>query len=131
MSGHDATQEPGAPTVDLAAGEGPGPVWGMASEDLNATLLAWPAGEGVVEHVNHERDVVLVVTEGSGTAWIDGAPFALAAPQAVVIAKGRSRRILAAEGGLRYVSIHLRRPALQIEDLRRTRSFPSDSTDET
>ena len=29
-----------------------GPVWGAASEDLNATILVWPAGEGPAAHVN-------------------------------------------------------------------------------
>src|SRR6185312_474100 len=31
-----------------------GPVWGQASDDLNATLLEWPADEGPAEHVNAE-----------------------------------------------------------------------------
>jgi len=38
--------------VDLGAGSGP--LWGMASHDLNATLLAWGAGEALAEHVNVE-----------------------------------------------------------------------------
>ena len=29
-----------------------GPLWGAASDDLNATLLEWPAGKGPAEHVN-------------------------------------------------------------------------------
>jgi quercetin dioxygenase-like cupin family protein len=44
----------------------------MASSDLNATLLAWPAGHELEEHTNAERDVLLVVLEGGGTARIDG-----------------------------------------------------------
>ena len=32
--------------VDLLAGNGRGPIWGDATEDLNLTLLAWPAGQG-------------------------------------------------------------------------------------
>jgi iron-sulfur cluster repair protein YtfE (RIC family) len=34
-----------------------GPIWGQASDDLNATLLAWGAGDGPGEHVNDEREV--------------------------------------------------------------------------
>jgi len=40
--------------------QGSGPVWGTASEDLNATLLSWQAGGGPPEHVNEERDVLVV-----------------------------------------------------------------------
>lgn len=41
-----------------------GPVWGAESEDLNATLLVWPARDGPPEHVNDEGDVLLVVLDG-------------------------------------------------------------------
>ena len=30
-----------------------------ASADLNATLLAWPPGEGTPDHVNADRDVLV------------------------------------------------------------------------
>ena len=37
----------GQTPVDLLSTTGTGPVWGMASNDLNATLLAWPPGHDV------------------------------------------------------------------------------------
>ena len=36
----------------------------MQSEELNATLLAWSPGHEIAEHVNSERDVLMVVLEG-------------------------------------------------------------------
>jgi iron-sulfur cluster repair protein YtfE (RIC family) len=48
-----------------------GPVWGAASEDLNATLLAWSAGAGPPEHVNGERDVLVFVADGFATVTVD------------------------------------------------------------
>jgi hypothetical protein len=42
-----------------------GPIWGAESQDLNATLLTWRAGSGSPEHVNAERDVLVVVLDGS------------------------------------------------------------------
>jgi mannose-6-phosphate isomerase-like protein (cupin superfamily) len=104
------TQEP----VDLAAGDGPGPVWGMASNDLNATLLAWPPGHEVAEHVNAELDVLVVVLAGDGVVTIDARPHELRAAQAILIERGCSRAIRAGAGGLRYLSIHRRRGPLQI-----------------
>jgi quercetin dioxygenase-like cupin family protein len=91
-----------------------GTVWGKASEDLNATLLAWRAGTGPPEHVNHERDVLVFVHEGSATVTVDGEDRLLRAGEAVLIDKGRPRRITAGPAGVRYLSIHRSRPPLQI-----------------
>lgn len=53
--------------VDLGTAAGRGPVWGVATEDLNATLLCWDPGDGVPEHINADRDVLIVVIGGDGT----------------------------------------------------------------
>ena len=92
-----------------------GPVWGHASEDLNATLLVWDAGGGPPEHVNAERDVLLFVTEGSASVIVDGEEQELAAGEALIIDKNRRRKITAGRGGVRYLSVHLRRPPLEIQ----------------
>ena len=53
-------QESGtAAFVDLArlladAGAGDGPLWTLASEDLNVNLLRFDGGRGVPEHVNED-----------------------------------------------------------------------------
>ena len=103
--------------VDLAAGTGAGPLWGMASTDLNATLLAWPAGHEVAEHVNADRDVFVVVLDGSATVTIDAESHALTAAAAILIERGTRRAIRAGTAGVRYLSIHRRRGPLQIEPL--------------
>lgn len=89
-------------------------MWGTASEDLNATLLSWPPGEEVAEHVNAERDVLIVVVAGSGRAIVDGREHQLRPMSALLIAKGARRAIQASEEGLRYLSVHHRRGPLQI-----------------
>jgi quercetin dioxygenase-like cupin family protein len=113
--------EPPAPegVVDLLGRSGVGPLWGMAGADLNATLLSWPAGHVVAEHVNAELDVLLVVLEGRGSAFVDGDTHALEAGSALLVARGARRRIDAGDGGLRYLSIHRRRGPLQIQPLER------------
>jgi uncharacterized cupin superfamily protein len=103
--------------VDLMALEGSGPLWGMASTDLNATLLAWPPGHEVAEHVNAELDVLVVVLDGRGSAIVDGVEHVLTAGRALLIARGVRRRITAGDGGLRYLSVHRRRGPLQIHPL--------------
>jgi hypothetical protein len=107
---HEPTQR-----VDMSRPRGNGPVWGMASEDLNATLLSWRPGDGVADHVNAERDVLIVVTDGSGFATIDGQKHPLHRHHALLIRKRARRQIIAGADGLRYLSIHLRRGPLQID----------------
>jgi quercetin dioxygenase-like cupin family protein len=109
------------PLAARAGARGPtagGPVWGEASEDLNATLLAWEHGGGPPEHVNEERDVFLVVLEGSATVRVDEDEHELAAGDALIVGKGRRRKITAGRDGVRYLAVHRRRPPLQIRSRR-------------
>jgi quercetin dioxygenase-like cupin family protein len=109
------SQDPCGPAVDLFEMYGVGPVWGIASHDLNATLLLWPAGHQVAEHVNEDLDVLLVVLAGSGVAIVDGASRQLLQGRALLIERGASRAIQAGPDGIRYLSVHHRRGPLQIE----------------
>jgi mannose-6-phosphate isomerase-like protein (cupin superfamily) len=102
----------GLDSADVPRG---GPVWGAASDDLNATLLAWDAGGGPPAHVNEERDVLTFVADGSATVTVDGEGRELVAGEASIVGKGRRRRITAGAGGVRYLSVHLRRPPLEIQ----------------
>ena len=92
-----------------------GPIWGAESDDLNATLLEWPAGEGPAEHVNEERDVLYVVVAGSATLTVDGEPGELGAGEALIVPKGSRRALTAGAAGVRYVTAHVRRGGLQLK----------------
>jgi quercetin dioxygenase-like cupin family protein/hemerythrin-like domain-containing protein len=96
------------------APKGNGPVWGAESEELNATLLSWRAGAGPPEHVNGERDVLVVVLAGSATLRTDEDERELAVGEATIIAKGQRRKISAGRNGVRYLSVHRRRSSLLI-----------------
>jgi quercetin dioxygenase-like cupin family protein len=92
-----------------------GPVWGLESEELNATLLEWGPGEGPpAETVNDERDVLVFVHEGSLTLYLDGVERQLPAGRAVIVEKGRRRRLVAGPDGVRYLTAHRRRGGLRI-----------------
>ncbi len=92
-----------------------GPVWGLESEELNATLLEWGPGEGPpAETVNDERDVLVFVHEGSLTLFLDGVEHELPAGRALVVEKGVRRRLVAGSEGVRYLTAHRRRGGLQI-----------------
>jgi hypothetical protein len=68
-------------------------VWGAASEDLDATILVWPSGEGPGEHVNESRD------------------------EAAIVPKGARRGLVAGPDGVTYATAHVRRPGLEIRAL--------------
>jgi len=96
-----------------------GPLWGLESEELNATLLEWGPGEGPpAETVNEERDVLVFVHEGILLLTIDGVGQELRAGRAVVVEKGRRRRLAAGPEGIRYLTVHRRRGGLQISGAR-------------
>jgi quercetin dioxygenase-like cupin family protein len=103
-----------SPVVDGDAGEAEGPLWGTASDDLNVTILSWYPGSATPEHVKDERDVLIVCLAGSGTVQLGEARYPFAEGQLRIISKGCPRRIEAGPRGLRYLSVHLRRPGLQI-----------------
>jgi quercetin dioxygenase-like cupin family protein len=100
--------------VALTTGAADGPVWGIATGDLNVTLLSWPPSRALPEHVNDEVDVLLVVVAGSGTCTVDGVTEALTGTVARLIPRGARRAIAAGPDGIRYLSIHRRRAPLQI-----------------
>ena len=89
-------------------------MWGDASDDLNATLLEWSAGAGPQEHVNDERDVLVFVVDGSAKLDVDGQERELVPGEVVIVPKSTRRRITAGRGGVRYLSVHTKRPPLQI-----------------
>jgi quercetin dioxygenase-like cupin family protein len=104
--------------VDLLSLAGRGPAWGTATEELNATLLVWRAGEGQPEHVNEERDVAIVALAGAGTLVVDGAEHALLAGTLAIVPRGAARSVTAGPEGLRCLSIHRRRGGLGVTRVR-------------
>ncbi len=98
--------------IDGMAGNGPGPVVGRESEDLNLTLLAWPDGSSIDPHVNDEVDVVTVVITGRGKAVIGGESYELTTGSILLIPKGVERAIVSQSEDFRYVNIHKRRRRL-------------------
>jgi mannose-6-phosphate isomerase-like protein (cupin superfamily)/hemerythrin-like domain-containing protein len=100
--------------VDLAgvasAERGLGVLWTQeGSEDLNANLVRFEAGEGVGIHANDEVDVVFVGVSGSGTVVVDGEEFALGPGRLVFVPKGCLRATRSASGEFAYLTVHRRR----------------------
>lgn len=87
-----------------------GPVWGAESEELNATILEWPPGDGPGETAS-QLDVVYAVLAGS--IVLNGVE--LEAGEATIVPRGEPRSVVAGPDGARYLTAHRRRPPLRIE----------------
>jgi len=96
------------------AGTGRAVLWALETADLDVNLVAWPAGDGVADHVNDQVDVLLVVVGGGLLLRLDGSDVPLAAGQAIVVPKGTSRSITAEATGVTYLSAHRRRGPLNV-----------------
>jgi quercetin dioxygenase-like cupin family protein len=95
-----------------------GPVWGAESEELNATVLEWPAGDGPGETVSG-LDVVYAVLAGSIVLTIDGDEQTLRAGEASIVPKDVRRSVVAGPDGARYLTAHRRRGLLHLSPSRR------------
>ena len=93
-----------------------GPLWSTESEDLDCTFVAWETGQGVLEHVNSEVDVIMVVISGYGNVYVNGESVELSRGKVVVVPKEATRAIKATGDGLAYVNVHKRRKRLQLSN---------------
>lgn len=81
---------------------------------LDANLIHLPAGQRVDTHTEPDLDVVLLVVAGGGTVGTPGGEQAFADGNVVWLPCGSTRNITAGHNGLSYLTIHRRRPGLQI-----------------
>lgn len=108
-----------ASTADLGAAAAPGSrgaIWRLEEQErhLDANVIALPPGERIDAHASPEEDVLWHVLAGSGTLATDGAELELL-PGAIVWLPRRSMRaVTPGPDGLRYLSVHRRKPGLQI-----------------
>lgn len=100
------------------SGQGAGAAFGLETEDLDLTIVAWPEHYEVASHVNNEVDVVTIVLSGSGEIVVDGKTFDLRLGSVVMIPKGSQRSVKSKSVDFRYVNVHKRRRRL-MPDMKR------------
>jgi quercetin dioxygenase-like cupin family protein len=96
---------------------GAGARWKLAEAErqLDANLVHLPAGRHVDTHREPDLDVVLVVVAGDGVFGTADGPQPVAAGKLIWLPHGSSRDITAGPEGLTYLTVHRRRPGLQIK----------------
>ncbi|MFB9738653.1 MULTISPECIES: cupin domain-containing protein [unclassified Streptomyces] len=99
-----------------ATGEATGALWKLAESgrQLDANVVRLAPGTRVAPHVEPDLDVLLVVVAGDG--MLDGGevPRELTEGAVVWLPHGSTRGITAGGDGLAYLTVHRRRPGMQI-----------------
>jgi quercetin dioxygenase-like cupin family protein len=98
--------------------------WTLAEpgRQLDANVIHLPAGQRIDTHTELDLDVLLVVVAGSGTVGTPDGPHPLADGNLVWLPRGSTRDITAGTDGLSYLTVHRRRPGLQIRTRKRSRA---------
>lgn len=89
-----------------------GAIWGIETDDLDATVVRWNEGKGVNLHTNNEVDVVMIVISGEGNAIVGNEQLHLHEGVMVIIPKTVERSIIATKGALTYINVHKRKKKL-------------------
>jgi mannose-6-phosphate isomerase-like protein (cupin superfamily) len=93
-----------------------GVVWRLeeVGRQLDANVLNLPAGQTIGTHVEPDLDVLLVIVAGSGTMVTEAGLLTLGPGELVWLPHGSVRSLAAGAEGLAYLTVHRRRPGMQI-----------------
>jgi quercetin dioxygenase-like cupin family protein len=114
----------------LAADPGPtatGAVWKLAESgrQLDANLVHLEGGQQVGTHNEPDLDVLVLVMSGAGVLSSPEGAQQLAAGGLYWLPRGSTRSLTAGEEGLSYLTVHRRRPGLQIRPRPETAAAPT------
>jgi mannose-6-phosphate isomerase-like protein (cupin superfamily) len=93
-----------------------GVVWRLeeVGRQLDVNVLNLPAGERIGAHVEADLDVLLVIVAGSGTMVTEAGLLTFGPGELVWLPRGSVRSLAAGAEGLAYLTVHRRRPGMQI-----------------
>lgn len=98
------------------AGDDAGVLWRLAESgrQLDANLVHLAADATVGVHAEPDLDVLLFVVSGTGTLTGAGEVLALTAGALTWLPRSSVRSFAAGPNGLSYLTVHSRRPGMQI-----------------
>lgn len=127
MTGGPAAPDEAAPPVPgllaevreltaAAVDDRAGALWRLAESgrQLDANLIRLPPDRRVDTHTEPDLDVLLVVVAGGGALHGGGRTIGLAEGALAWLPRGSTRSLAAGPGGLCYLTVHRRRPGMQI-----------------
>lgn len=87
----------------------------MGERDLDSNLIALAPEATIDSHVGPDLDVLIHVVSGSGTLTTEAATFDLWPGDVTWLPRRSVRSFTAGSDGLRYLTVHQRRKALQLD----------------
>lgn len=81
---------------------------------LDANVVNLAAGQTIGTHADAELDVLVVILAGSGSVTTDAEPLPLTPGRLVWLPRGSGHGLVAGIDGLAYLTVHRRRPGMQI-----------------
>lgn len=104
---HAVTARPGIPG---------GALWKLAEpgRQLDANLIHLPRGQRVATHAEPDLDVLLLVLAGDGVLGSADETIQLTSGTMLWLPRGSSRSLAAGDDGMSYLTVHRRRPGMQI-----------------
>jgi quercetin dioxygenase-like cupin family protein len=102
--------------VTSHAGPPGGALWKLAEpgRQLDANLIHLPPGQRVDTHAEPDLDVLLLVLAGDGVLGSADETIQLTSGTMLWLPRGSSRSLAAGDHGMSYLTVHRRRPGMQI-----------------
>ena len=93
-----------------------GALWKLAEpgRQLDANLIHLPRGQHIDAHAEPDLDVLLLVLAGDGTLGTVGESLRLTTGSILWLPRGSSRSLTTGDNGMSYLTVHRRRPGMQI-----------------
>ncbi|MEH0421206.1 cupin domain-containing protein [Streptomyces sp. B21-083] len=93
-----------------------GTLWKLAEpgRQLDANLIRLPAGQHIATHAEPDLDVLLLAVTGEGVMNNADGQQPLSEGVLMWLPHGSTRSLTAGPGGLAYLTVHRRRPGMQI-----------------
>lgn len=93
-----------------------GSIWQLApgARDLDANIIALPADDEIGLHVGPNLDVLILVLEGAGQLQTELDVLELSPGALIWLPRNAQRRFIAGSEGIRYFTVHHKKPTLNI-----------------
>ena len=93
-----------------------GSIWQLepGARDQDSNIIALPANDEIGMHVGPNLDVLILVLQGSGQLHTERNVIELEQGQLLWLPRNAHRRFVAGTDGLRYFTVHHRKPTLNI-----------------
>ncbi|MET8942805.1 hypothetical protein ABZX30_04240 [Streptomyces sp. NPDC004542] len=97
-----------------------GALWRLAEpgRQLDANVVLLPPARRVAPHTEPDLDVLLLIVAGEGTLISTRGTQTLGTGSVAWLPHGSTRGLVAGEAGMSYLTVHRRRPGMQIRPAR-------------